>query len=164
MHMAFLRHLLSILLLPFMVAVVIPGWLLSSGRSAGDALLSSRGWVVLAGAILVAAGLGMLTWCVALFGRIGRGTLAPWSPTHHLVDAGPYRYVRNPMILGVALILVGEAILFRSAALWAWLAVFVLINHVYFVVLEEPGLERRFGRTYVDYRQRVPRWVPRKPT
>lgn len=161
--MALFRQLLSILLLPFVVVVVIPSWLLGAGRSAGETLISPRGWVVLAGAILLATGLGTFTWCVALFGRIGRGTLAPWDPTHHLVAAGPYRYVRNPMILSVALILGGEALVFRSAALWAWLAVFVLINHVYFVVLEEPGLERRFGRSYVDYRQRVPRWVPRKP-
>ena len=161
--MKLFRQLLSILMLPFMVVVVIPSWLLSSGRSAGETLIATRGWVVLAGAILLATGLATFTWCVALFGRIGRGTLAPWDPTHHLVVAGPYRYVRNPMILSVVLILLGEAVFFRSAALWAWLAVFVLINHVYFVVLEEPGLERRFGRSYVDYKQRVPRWVPHKP-
>lgn len=67
------------------------------------------------------------------------------------------------MIMGVALMLAGEALIFRSTALWGWFAVFMLINHLYFVVLEEPGLARRFGASYLDYKQRVPRWIPRKP-
>jgi protein-S-isoprenylcysteine O-methyltransferase Ste14 len=65
------------------------------------------------------------------------------------------------MILAVAAILAGQALFFGSAALAAWCAVFVIVNHVYFVAVEEPGLERRFGEAYGEYQRRVPRWLPR---
>jgi protein-S-isoprenylcysteine O-methyltransferase Ste14 len=63
------------------------------------------------------------------------------------------------MISGVLAIIVGEAIAFGR--LWTWAALFLVINHVYFVLSEEPGLMRRFGPEYQEYRRHVPRWVPR---
>jgi len=98
---------------------------------------------------------------VRLFARVGRGTLAPWDPTRHLVVAGPYRYVRNAMISGVALMLLGEAAFWGSRAVGLWAACFLAINHLYFVLSEEPGLERRFGQQYRTYKAEVPRWIPR---
>lgn len=158
-----LRHLLAILLLPFTVAVLVPRWLLdvyghSVGWSGGamlDAL--SRG----AGVVVFAAGFGLFAWCVALFARVGRGTLAPWDPTQKLVAVGPYRHVRNPMISGVLLMLVGQALWWCSGALALWAGTFLVINHAYFLLSEEPGLERRFGDGYRVYRAHVPRWLPR---
>lgn len=151
------RHLLSILLLPFMVTVVLP-WLLYErfGGLAADAPLL-RGL----GALLLLAGLLLFAWCVWLFFRVGRGTLAPWDPTQALVAAGPYAYTRNPMISGVAAMLAGQALWLRSPALALWALAFVLINHAYFVLSEEPGLEQRFGQSYRDYKARVPRWLPK---
>jgi protein-S-isoprenylcysteine O-methyltransferase Ste14 len=90
----------------------------------------------------------LFSWCVALFARVGRGTLAPWDATRNLVAVGPYRFVRNPMISGVAMMLIGEALIFGSWVLGLWASVFVAINHLYFVYSEEPGLERRFGKSY----------------
>ena len=161
--MTILRHLLSILLLPFMVVVMVPRWLLGTasvawgwgGAPAVDAL--SRG----AGALVFAIGFALFAWCVLLFARVGRGTLAPWDPTQRLVAVGPYRHVRNPMISGVLLMLVGQALWWRSGALALWAAAFLLINHTYFILSEEPGLERRFGESYQAYRAHVPRWIPR---
>jgi protein-S-isoprenylcysteine O-methyltransferase Ste14 len=109
------------------------------------------------------AGFALFAWCVALFARVGRGTLAPWDPTRALVAVGPYRYVRNPMITGVATMLAGEALFWRSGAVAVWAAAFVVINHLYFILSEEPGLERRFGEPYREYRRTVPRWIPRLP-
>lgn len=158
-----LRQLLSILLLPFLVVVVVPAWLLN--LATGDTRWSEAslwGWLFrAAGVALFAAGLGLFGWCVRLFARVGRGTLAPWDPTRNLVALGPYRYVRNPMIAGVASMLIGEALLWGSIALGLWACVFILINHVYFVWSEEPGLERRFGGRYRAYKADVPRWIPR---
>jgi protein-S-isoprenylcysteine O-methyltransferase Ste14 len=115
---------------------------------------------LLGGAVL-AGGIGLVAWTVKLFVTIGRGTLAPWDATTRLVVSGPYRHVRNPMITGVALILAGEAALFGSVPLLIFLGIFVAVNAVYFPLLEEPGLSRRFGRAYDDYREHVPRWLPR---
>jgi protein-S-isoprenylcysteine O-methyltransferase Ste14 len=92
---------------------------------------------------------------------VGRGTLVPGVPTEHLVVSGLYRYVRNPMYVGVLLSLVGEAILFRSRdivleGLIAWLA-----SHLFILVYEEPTLARRFPVEYPRYKRNVPRWLPR---
>ncbi len=158
-----LRHLLSILLLPFLVVVVVPTWLLNS--VAGDTRwsdISPIAWLLrVAGIMLLVVGFGLFSWCVSLFARVGRGTLAPWDPTRNLVAMGPYRHVRNPMISGVALMLSGEALLWGSLALGLWVCVFILINHVYFVLPEGPGLEKRFGESYRLYKASVPRWIPR---
>ena len=162
--MTLLRHLLSIALLPFVVVVLVPRWLLGSSIGDGATLppmLTPAGLARLAGVVLLLAGLGLFAWCVVLFARVGRGTLAPWDPTQRLVAMGPYQYVRNPMISGVAAMLAGEALLFQSPRLAGWLALFVLINHLYFLTVEEPGLDRRFGAAYARYRAHVPRWVPR---
>jgi protein-S-isoprenylcysteine O-methyltransferase Ste14 len=162
--MRILRHLLSILLLPFVMVVVVPRWIVVSSaatdtRWTGDAPLAwlGRG----AGALLFLAGFGLFAWCVALFGRVGKGTLAPWDPTQRLVAVGPYRYMRNPMITGVLSMIAGEALLLGSRAVAVWGATFLVINQVYFLVLEEPGLERRFGDGYRRYKAAVPRWLPR---
>lgn len=156
-----LRHLLSIALLPFVVTVLIPRWLLA--RETIDMpppalLLAGR----IAGVIVFAAGFAMFVWCVMLFARIGRGTLAPWDPTRRLVIVGPYRHVRNPMISSVLTMLGGETLFFHSARLGAWMLIFVAINQVYFLLLEEPGLVARFGEEYERYRAAVPRWLPRR--
>ncbi len=157
------RHLLSVLLLPFGVVIVVPVWILIPRTTLET--LPPRTLVELlaqgAGGLLVIGGVVLFSWCVTLFARIGRGTLAPWDPTKELVTTGPYRYVRNPMISGVAAILLGEALVFRSVPLAGWFLIFVMVNHLYFLISEEPGLERRFGASYDDYRQRVPRWIPR---
>jgi protein-S-isoprenylcysteine O-methyltransferase Ste14 len=113
------------------------------------------------GSLLIALGLALVVWTVTLFVRDGRGTLAPWDATTRLVVRGPYRLVRNPMITGVALILAGEAVLFRSWGLVSLLAVFVCVNAIYFPLVEEPGLRQRFGPEYDAYRANVPRWIPR---
>jgi protein-S-isoprenylcysteine O-methyltransferase Ste14 len=139
--------------LPGTVAVVVPALLV------GDAEVA--GWRAAAGGVVLACGLGLFAWTVSLFVRIGRGTLAPWDPTRRLVIAGPYRYVRNPMITAVLFVLVGEALLFESVAIAVWAALFVAVNTLWFLVYEEPDLQERFGEEYREYRRRVPRWLPR---
>lgn len=152
-----LRHLLSILLLPFMAVAAVP-YLLVTAQAVADTRWTGL-WPL--GAVLFALGLALFAWCVALFARVGRGTLAPWDPTQNLVAVGPYRHVRNPMITGVATMLVGETLFFGSWSIAAWSLLFMLINHVYFISSEEPGLERRFGESYRNYKANVPRWIPR---
>jgi protein-S-isoprenylcysteine O-methyltransferase Ste14 len=157
-----LRHLLSILLLPFTAVIVVP-YLLLRGT---ETHLPPRDdlWTVAricAGVVLFLGGLGLFVWSVELFARVGRGTLAPWDPTRNLVAVGPYRHVRNPMISGVALMLFGEALFWSSTAVGLWAGGFLIINHVYFILAEEPGLKQRFGDAYRNYKAHVPRWIPR---
>ena len=93
--------------------------------------------------------------------RYGEGTPAPWEPTRRLVLRGPYRYVRNPMMIGVMLLLLAEAFLLQSWGIAIWLAVFLLLNVIYLPRVEEKGLEQRFGEDYQQYKANVPRWIPR---
>jgi protein-S-isoprenylcysteine O-methyltransferase Ste14 len=152
---ASLKQLRAIVLLPGTVTVVIPGLIVAFG---GAEIEPST---AVLGAFVVALGVALVAWTARLFITVGRGMLAPWDPTSALVIRGPYRYVRNPMITGVATVLAGEALFFRSWGIAIELAVFVAVNAVYFPLVEEPGLRRRFGADYEEYRARVPRWIPR---
>lgn len=159
-----LRQALSILLLPFMAVVIIPYGLMTSLGTHHYRLLDGAVLIWLSrslGILLFFAGFLLFSWCVSLFAKVGRGTLAPWDPTHNLVAIGPYRYVRNPMISGVALMLIGETVFWSSSWVGVWAVLFAATNHVYFIVSEEPGLEERFGEHYRRYKAMVPRWIPR---
>jgi protein-S-isoprenylcysteine O-methyltransferase Ste14 len=159
-----LRHLLSILLLPFLVVGVVPYWLLTTFAASDSRWVTSSliaGLSRSIGAVFVIVGFILFSWCVSLFVRVGQGTLAPWDPTRNLVAVGPYRFVRNPMISAVALLLIGQALVWGSWVVGVWAGVFIVINHVYFALSEEPGLEERFGEPYRLYKANVPRWVPR---
>jgi protein-S-isoprenylcysteine O-methyltransferase Ste14 len=148
-----------------MAAVVVPSVILLVGEGPDvGAGLGGLGAVLLVvvGVVLIVLGLVLWVWTVRLFVRIGRGTLAPWDATRQLVVEGPYRRVRNPMITAVLAVLLGEAALFGSPALLTYAALFLGINWVWFVLEEEPGLERRFGDDYRSYRRNVPRWIPRR--
>jgi protein-S-isoprenylcysteine O-methyltransferase Ste14 len=149
-------RVLRSLILPVSAMGIAPACLLAGGPELRPSLAGA-----LAGGLLLAGGLTMLGWTLSLFVRVGRGTLAPWDPTRALVVVGPYAHVRNPMISGVWMGLVGEALLLGSARLAGWAALFLLINHVYFVLSEEPGLHSRFGEDYARYCRTVPRWLPR---
>jgi protein-S-isoprenylcysteine O-methyltransferase Ste14 len=158
--MMILRHLLAVLILPFTVTVIVPRMLLR----AGGALAASSAMVLTTtavGAIVWLLGLALFAWCLYLFATVGRGTLAPWDPTRSIVASGPYRFTRNPMITGVATMLAGETLFFRSPRIAWWLVIFIVFNQLYFVLIEEPGLRRRFGAAYDAYRSSVPRWLPR---
>ena len=104
----------------------------------------------------------MMIPTVAMFLTIGKGTPAPWDPPKKLVVRGVYRYLRNPMISGVILFLLGEALLFRSWSIAGWAVLFALGNMIYMPLVEEPGLEKRFGADYRVYKENVPRWLPRR--
>jgi protein-S-isoprenylcysteine O-methyltransferase Ste14 len=150
----FWRHLVAVLACPVVVTAAVPAvivWRTGAGIEPLG-LLSVP---------LIALGLLLVVSTVRLFATVGRGTLAPWDPTERLVVRGPYRYVRNPMISGVLCILLGEAVLFGSLPLLLWFAVVLAVNAVYLPLVEEPGLQRRFGEDYERYRTHVPRWIPR---
>ena len=153
-----LRQLFAIVILPGTVAVLVPRWIL---RNEGAGFAWPPSLRSAAGAAVFFLGFVFFVWSVTLFTRVGRGTLAPWDPTRRLVAVGPYRHVRNPMISGVVLMLSGEALFFGSRSVALWATTFLLVNHIYFVLREEPGLEERFGEDYRTYKAHVPRWIPR---
>lgn len=152
------RQARAVLLLPVVVTVVVPTCLLLLT----EATLPVPAWLAWpVGIALLLAGLALIVSCVRLFARLGRGTLAPWDPPTRLVVAGPYRYVRNPMITGVFAVLLAESLLLDSTAVFWWFAGFVLVNLTYVRLSEEPALRRRFGADYEVYADNVRAWIPR---
>ncbi|HEY1433854.1 MAG TPA: isoprenylcysteine carboxylmethyltransferase family protein [Thermoanaerobaculia bacterium] len=125
---------------------------------AGGYLLG-RSWPVpIAGAVLVVLGLGVAVSGVLAFRRAGTSP-NPTRPTRALTVAGPYRFTRNPMYLGLALASAGGA--FAGNALWALLLVLAAAALMVPLVIarEERYLESKFGDEYRRYRSRVRRWI-----
>ena len=152
-----LRSVFWTILLPGLVAGYVP-WRfygLSAARPDLRSPVDALG--------LLCAGIGamILLTCIWEFARQGRGTLSPVDPPRELVVRGLYRYVRNPMYVGVSLIVLGEAALLRSPGLLLYWAVFFAMVNVFVIGYEEPSLRRRFGESYERYTRSVGRWAPR---
>jgi protein-S-isoprenylcysteine O-methyltransferase Ste14 len=143
------------------MAVLIPLWL---ARRNGTVPSLGAGPAVAVQALglgLLALGLVLFVASLRRFATEGEGTLAPWDPPRRLVVHGPYRYVRNPMISGVVLVLFGEAAVLLSRPHLSWALLFLGINAVYIPLVEEPLLATRFGDAYRTYCRHVPRLLPR---
>lgn len=88
-----------------------------------------------------------------------RTALEPWKPSSALVTTGPYRFTRNPMYLGMALLYLGILLTFG----WLWsvalLPVVLVVIDRAVVAREERYLTRRFGESYLQYREQVRRWL-----
>src|SRR4051794_6694775 len=136
-RMRLVRQLAAVVLLPGTVAVLVPALLL------GDAELAPWPLALVGGAVL-AFGLCVIAWTVALFAGVGRGTLAPWDPPERLVIRGPYRYVRNPMITGVVAVLLGQAAPVGSLRVLRLAGVVFALHRVHFPLLQEPGPQACF--------------------
>ena len=149
----------AIVVLPGTALVYVPGAIvLLSGAMAPAPLAEPRFWI---GALLAVAGFAVAVWTVRLFTGVGEGTPAPWAPPAKLVVRGPYRYVRNPMISSVLVMLAAESLISGSWYLAGWMVVFFVLNAIYFARVEELALGRRFGESYRLYKANVPRWIPR---
>jgi protein-S-isoprenylcysteine O-methyltransferase Ste14 len=143
---------------PGTVVGLVPWWI-SRGRM-GAPFLGVSGVRVL-GLILIAAGLVPLLESFVRFVLKGLGTPAPVFPTRHLVVSGFYRYVRNPMYVGVFSITLGEALLSGSGPLLMYAFLVWLTFFLFVLLYEEPTLRKSFGAEYEDFCRHVPRWLPR---
>lgn len=110
---------------------------------------------------VIAIGLVPLADSISRFVREGRGTLSPSHPTENLVIQGLYRYVRNPMYLGVLTLIAGQTVLFRSWQLGIYLVCVAVGFHLFVVFYEEPTLKGKYGQAFEQYCGDVPRWIPR---
>jgi len=103
----------------------------------------------------------ILLWSFWNFLCEGRGTPAPNDPPKELVAVGFYRYMRNPMYMGVLAIILGHFLWFGYWYLLIYAVVIFITFNAFVRYYEEPTLQRKFGASYEEYLQRVPRWIPR---
>ncbi len=149
-----LKNLLFVAIIPGTVAVYAPLAIAWHRAPATGAMLALA-------IPLFALGAALMLWCVWDFASFGRGTPAPIDPPRKLVTRGPYRVARNPMYVGMLLVIAGWAVLYRSAALVVYAILVWTGVHLWTVFYEEPHLRRVFGAEYDDYCSRVGRWLPR---
>jgi protein-S-isoprenylcysteine O-methyltransferase Ste14 len=159
----FLEHLVSIVALPVTVIIILPILLLSlfpyvlfCGVSYHAAM-----FLLAAGIVLIGIGFILLYSTISAFIKKGGGTIAPWHPTKNFIVTGFYSHVRNPMLIGVFLILTGESIIVGSIPLIMWTLLFIIGNLLYVPLVEEQQLAERFGDKYLIYKKNVPMWIPR---
>lgn len=152
---ALANTLLFTVFVPGTVAGYMP-WRLRNGAAVAPTGLEAAAAIAI-GAVGVAVYLYTAFWG---FAWIGGGTPAPIAPTKTLVVRGLHHYVRNPMYIGVGLIIGGQAWLFHSSHIGIYLAGFWLVAHLFVLFYEEPTLRKQFGEEYVRYCAAVPRWIP----
>lgn len=114
------------------------------------------------GFVALSLGGALAAWCIGSFVVRGHGTPAVFDAPRRLVAVGPYPYVRNPMYIGGALLLLGYGLDQQSPSIILFVPAWWLLFHLVVVLYEEPTLRSKFGRDYDEYCRRVPRWIPRR--
>ena len=156
-------YLKVVLILPGNVLITIPLLIYFFTRNSYSYdLTNPPSFLFYVAMLFLTLGLFLAIWSVRTFyTKGGDGTPAPWKPVSNLIIYGPYRYVRNPMILGVVVLLLFEATFFSSKPLLLWALVFFIVNIFYFKVFEEKQLIKRFGPDYENYKENVPMFFPK---
>ena len=160
------EYLKVVLMLPGNVLITIPFLIfLFTRNSYSYYLVGIDNFLFYAAIFFLTLGLFLAIWSVRTFyTKGGEGTPGPWRPISNLIISGPYRYIRNPMILGVVNLLLFESTLFASIPFLLWATVFFVGNIIYFKTFEERELIKRFGTDYENYKNEVPMLFPKFTT
>lgn len=153
-----IKAALATIIVPGGAVILVPYLIL---RMTGSSPPPEPGLVELVCLTVAGLGAAMVIWVSVAFVRQGRGTPVPIDPPREFVATGLFRFVRNPMYLGVLTILVAEAVYFRSWLILGYALALWLAFHILLIVFEEPQLLRRFGESYRRYLSATPRWFPR---
>jgi protein-S-isoprenylcysteine O-methyltransferase Ste14 len=150
----FLKNLLFTILVPGMVGVYVPlaiahGWDISTNPAS-----------LAISILLLVMGVVLYVWTIWDFATLGKGTPLPLDAPKKLVVRGLYRYTRNPMYIGVILVILGWAGIFAEGWIVVYAFLVVIAVHLFVVFYEEPKLWELFGDDYENYRRSVGRWLP----
>jgi len=137
----------------------------SPGASVGDRI--AEFWIAfrrLSGMAIFTIGLAAYLFCSIWLIFFGRGPHVEFDPPKVFVATGPYRWVRNPVVITLLATVLGEAVYLGSVGILVLFLAGLPVAHLQVTRLEEPLLRERFGESYVQYCRRVPRWIPKPPT
>ncbi|SEH13506.1 Protein-S-isoprenylcysteine O-methyltransferase Ste14 [Natronorubrum sediminis] len=154
------KTVLFTILVPGTVAVAVPQLLtrwrphpkLPIDSSVADAV----------GALSLVSGILLYLHTAHEFLAEGDGTPSPSDEPDELVTSGVYARTRNPMYVGVLLVIVGQALRRRSVSICWWAAGCWIGFHNRVIRYEEPHLAEKHGDAYEQYREQVPRWFSRQ--
>lgn len=154
-----LKYFKIVMILPFTVLVLVPLFILSFSKFDVADLNDVRLYLALAAFFI---GASFVVAIVLIFAKdIKNGNINSLKDSPNLMITGPFAYVRNPMTMGVFMIIVGEAFFFGSIWVGVWALCFLAFNQWYLKRVEEPKLAAKFGHSYLEYYRNVPRWFPR---
>ena len=148
------------ILVPSIIDFLIPYLILNT---ASETAVPQIGLLEIGAIILAVIGICMVVWVSITFVSRGKGTPVPFIPPTEFIAGGLFRWVRNPMSVGLLLVIMAEAVFFPSVWLLLYAFLLWLLAHTFIVLLEEPQLEKRFGDAYQNYKSTTPRWIPRSP-
>jgi len=163
--MDFMRpHHLVLSLFLFLFSMVLPVWLIfpTAAMVINNSLnlpIFYHPLLQLVAFFVATGGLFLILKTFSCFYRLGQGTPAPIQPPKKMVTTQIYKKTRNPMYLGYLLIFLGEFLFFGHLMLLAYALLCFAVLHLYLVKIEEPILKQRFGKTYLSYYKKVPRWL-----
>ncbi len=116
-----------------------------------------------AGIGLIVIGIALEALSIRALWYHGKGTPNPRDPPRRLVTVGPYRFSRNPLYVARLATLLGLSLFFSSVGILTLSILLFVGLHLVVLPREEERLEGRFGRSYIDYKSKVPRWIPLRP-
>ncbi len=123
-----------------------------------------RGFRALSGLAIFSMGMAAYIYCSVWLITYGKGPHVEFDHPKEFVCDGPYRWVRNPVVIALIVTAVGMALYLASWGLAVFVALGMVFAHWQATKIEEPNLTERFGQSYTDYCQRVNRWIPRPPS
>lgn len=133
------------------VVMVLLDWLVPIGFNTGPILWGFGGCFISLGILLD-------IYCALQFRRANTG-IVPFHPATAVVETGPYKITRNPMYVGMALIQLGVIVILGNPLAFAPLAMFLCIIQKNFIEGEERYMEETLGQPYLEYKNRVRRWI-----
>jgi protein-S-isoprenylcysteine O-methyltransferase Ste14 len=145
------------LLIPLPMAGVIPWWITRWQWQPPLLGIEAGRWL---GAIAVALGAPLLVWSVVWLAREG---VKPYPPIQRLVTNGPYAYTRNPMYLGVVMVMMGQGLLFGSRGVFIYGLCWLMAFQIFERTADDPFIRKHIGPPYDEYMKAVPGWIPRRP-
>ena len=145
------RVLPPVYFLVAMIAMVVLHYMVPGTQLLGPPLRYS-------GSLLLIGGIALVLWAAILFQRVGTA-IKPFQESSALVAGGPYRVTRNPMYMGMVVMLLGVGVLLGSATPFLIVPIFAVLIDLHFIGAEEAALERTFGSAYLDYKSKVQRWL-----
>ena len=110
------------------------------------------------GWIFIIFGAVLNLWTDSLFKK-NKTTVKPFEKPAELITVGPFKISRHPMYLGMTAILLGVAILHGTLITLIFPLIFIVLSETLFLSQEEKNLEETFGENYINYKNRVRRWL-----
>ncbi|OFW12504.1 MAG: hypothetical protein A3F69_05510 [Acidobacteria bacterium RIFCSPLOWO2_12_FULL_66_10] len=142
---------------PLVMAGVIPWWMTRWQFQPPLLDIDAGRWL---GAIMIAIGLPLLISAIAWLAHEG---VKPYPPIKRLITNGPFAYTRNPMYLGVVLVMTGQGLLLGSRGVFIYGLSWFTAFYIFEITIDDPFIRKHIGQPYDDYMKNVPCWIQRRP-